>query len=205
MKIAFKISTMRKILILPILLTFIHCASVKKEPLPDYVIGIQNKNTFKKVPLKEVQVVFPGAEIYIKDKNKTEIENTRKQIQFFVLSELEKILHKKTYANLELMSKDNLTINKVLESISYKKYLHPEWIVKAPKEIINKRKKYSLLFNMYGSRSDYDGGIFFFYIINNETEIIEKIIRREIDSNPLDKTMIISRIKRYIPKLIDLK
>ena len=53
-------------------------------------------------------------------------------------------LNKAQHYDLKLMSEDYLTVNKVLEDITYQKYSNPKSVVKAPKK--NQREKIRIFY-----------------------------------------------------------
>ena len=96
-----------------------------------------------------------------------------------------------------------MTVNKVLENITYQKYKNPEWIVKAPQEILILEKKYTLLITMTGRYGDINNGVIYFCVINNEDKIFEIVDRFDFNGSPLNNEQMKKRIQQAIAKIIN--
>ncbi len=195
-----------KLLLLLSLVIFINCSTVKQNNYPDYVIGIQPKKLKKFFDKDSLHIVSPSVQIYHRVNHESYPKyNERDDIKKFIVETLKTELNKSIHYQLNLMSKDYLTINKALEKITYEKYKNPEWIVKAPEEIIISEKKYTLLINLAGHYGDMDHGIFYFCVINNEKQIIEFVDRYKLKNHILSTRQIKENIHTAIKSLTKTK
>ena len=109
----------------------ISCGTTKQTTYPEYVLGI-NKNVGKKIFDKDsLNIVTPSIEIYnrINDVSQTKYDD-REIIKKFVIETLKSQLNKSEHYELKLMSENYLTVNKVLEVITYKKFKKNDFLAK---------------------------------------------------------------------------
>ena len=196
---------MKKTLLLILTATIIFsCATTKLKTYPEYVLGIKNNKERKQFEKDSLNVVTPSIEIYNRVNNISHRKyDDREVIKTFVIETLKSELNKKEHYDLSLMSEDYLTVNKVLENITYQKYKNPEWIVKAPQEILISEKKYTLLIIMTGRYGDMNNGVIYYCVINNEDKIFEIVDRYEFNGSPLNKKQMKKRIQKAIDKIIN--
>lgn len=180
----------------------ISCGTTKQTTYPEYVLGI-NKNVGKKIFDKDsLNIVTPSIEIYnrINDVSQTKYDD-REIIKKFVIETLKSQLNKSEHYELKLMSENYLTVNKVLEVITYQKFKNPNWIVKAPNEILISEKKYTLLITMTARYGDTNNGVIYFCVINNQNKIFETVDRYEFNGSPLEYEQMKKRIQKAISKI----
>jgi hypothetical protein len=194
----------KTIILILITIVFSSCVTTKQNSYPDYFLGINENPTRKIISMDSLNIVTPGIEIYNRvNKVSHRKYDDREIIKQFVIESLKSELNKTDHYNLTLMSKDYLTINKVLERITYQKYLNPEWIVKAPNEILIEEKKYTLLITMTARYGDINNGVIYFCIINNDDKIIEFVDRYRFNGSPLDNYQTKMLIKIALKKIIN--
>lgn len=194
---------MKKTLLLLFTTTLIlSCATTKQNTYPDYVLGIKDNMERKQFYKDSLNVVTPSIEIYhvIGSKSNRKYDD-REVVKMFVVETLKSELNKNEHYELSLMSEDYLTVNKVLENITYEKNKNPEWIVKAPAEILISDKKYSLLITLTASYGDVNNGVIYFCVINNEEKIFETVDRYNFNVSPLDYDQMKKGIQQAIAKI----
>ncbi|TXD94481.1 hypothetical protein [Gillisia hiemivivida] len=194
---------MKKTLLLLLTSTIIlSCGTTKQKSYPDYVLGI-NENIEKKIFDKDsLNIVTPNIEIYNRVNNISERKyDDREVIKTFVIKTLKSELNKAEHFELKLMSEDYLTVNKILEMITYHKFKNPEWIVKAPEEILISEKKYTILITMTARYGDTNNGVIYFCVINNYNKIIESVDRYEFNGSPLNNKQTKKRIQKAIARI----
>ena len=176
--------------------------TTKQKSYPEYVLGTNDK-TQKIIYTKDsLNIVTPSIEIYNRINNTSHRKyDDREIVKSFVIETLKSELNKSEYYELKLMSEDYLTVNKVLEGITYQKYKNPEWIVKAPEEILINEKKYTLLITMTARYGDTNNGVIYFCVINNQDKTIESVDRYEFNGSPLDNNKTKKRIQKAISKI----
>ena len=177
---------------------------MKQRAYPEYVLGIRDNKERKQFYKDSLNVVTPSIEIYNRVNNISHRKfDDREVIKTFVIETLKSELNKSEHYDLSLMSEDYLTINKVLENITYQKYKNPEWIVKAPEELLISEKKYTVLITMTGRYGDMNNGVIYYCVINNEDKIFEIVDRYEFNGSPLDNIQMKKRIQKAINKIIN--
>lgn len=169
---------------------------------PDYVLGINENSEKKSFDKDSLHILTPAIEIYkrVRDISYSQYGD-REDVKKFVIETLKSELIKSEYYELKLMSEDYSSVNEVLEVITYHKYKNPEWIVRAPEEILINEKKYTLLVTMtarYGTRNN---GVIYYCVINNEDKIFEFVNRYEFNGSPLNKKQMKKRIQKAITKI----
>jgi hypothetical protein len=85
--------------------------------------------------------------------------------------------------------------------ITYHKFKNPEWIVKAPEEILISEKKYTILITMTARYGDTNNGVIYFCVINNYNKIIESVDRYEFNGSPLNNKQTKKRIQKAIARI----
>ncbi|QSS96906.1 hypothetical protein [Psychroflexus sp. ALD_RP9] len=191
-----------KLLLLITVVISINCSTVNQNNYPDYVIGIQPKKLKKFFDKDSLHIVSPSVEIYYKVNDESYPKyNERDDVKQFIIETLKSELNKSAYYKLNLMSEDYLMINKTLEKIIFKKYKNPEWIIKAPEEILISKKKYTLLIMLTGHYGDTNNGVFYFCVINNEKRIIEVVDRYKLKKHILNTNQIKENIHSAIKSL----
>lgn len=196
---------MKKALFLLLIIgVFIGCRSSIQEPIPDYVLGIYDEPTIKSYDKDSLHFVTPDMEIssVIDFVFRPDYEN-RETVRSYVIGLLESELEKPYQYELKLMSKDYLSINKVLEQKIYAKYCHPEWKVSAPEEILITDQKYTLFISMTAYHTDLERGTLYFCVINNEEKTIERIDRHTFKASPLKEKVMEKMILKGISKLTE--
>lgn len=194
---------MKKIItLIVIFLTLISCGITQQNSNPDYVLGMSQNQNRKMISTDSLHIVTPGIEIYeyVNDKSSTKYDQ-REIVKRFIIETLKSELNKSDYYDLPLMSKDYLSVNKVLERITYEKYKNPNWIVRAPNEVLIKEKKYTILITMTASYGDSNRGVMYFSVINNESKIIESVDRYDFNNSPLNNQKTENRIKKALLKI----
>jgi len=196
---------MKKTLLLILTATIIFsCATTKQKTYPEYVLGIKDNKERKQFDRDSLNVITPSIEIYNRVNNISHRKyDDREVVKTFVIETLKSKLNKSEHYDLSLMSEDYLTVNKVLENITYQKYKNPEWIVKAPEEILISEKKYTLLITMTGRYGDMNNGVIYYCVINNEDKIFEIVDRYEFNGSPLNNKQMEKRIRKAIDKIIN--
>ncbi|MBL4568924.1 MAG: hypothetical protein JKY69_04480, partial [Flavobacteriaceae bacterium] len=146
----------------------------------------------------------PSIEIYERKKNYKSVAkyDKRKIITKFVIETLKSELKKDLHFDVPLMSKDYLSVNKVLENIIYHKFIKPELIMKVPEEILIDTKKYTLLISLTGGSRNSEYGVLYFTIINNSDKIFESANRFNFIGSSLDTVLLKNIIKQEVKKLI---
>lgn len=191
--------------LLIIILVFLYSCAATKQPNPNYVIGVRDKIEDILIPKDSLYIVTPDIEIYYRiDHESTPRYDKRELLKKSVIETLKFYLNKSEYYNLPLMSKSYLAVNKVLERIILKTYEHPEWIVRAPKEILIQEKKYTLLVLLAGHYGDLNNGVMYFVVVNNEDEIILSVDRYDFNESPLEMEATKKRIKMALSKITNL-
>jgi hypothetical protein len=196
---------MKKTLLLILTATiFFNCATTKQKTYPEYVLGTKANKERKRFDKDSLNIVTPSIEIYYRVNNVSHQKyDDREVLKRLVIETLKSELNKNEHYELSLLSKDYLTVNKVLENITYQKYKNPEWIVKAPQEILILEKKYTLLITMTGRYGDINNGVIYFCVINNEDKIFEIVDRFDFNGSPLNNEQMKKRIQQAIAKIIN--
>src|SRR5690625_913033 len=130
----------KNILLLLTILIIFSCGTQKS--YPDYVLGINENSEKKSFDKDSLHILTPAIEIYkrVRDISYSQYGD-REDVKKFVIETLKSELIKSEYYELKLMSEDYSSVNEVLEVITYHKYKNPEWIVRAPEEILIKDRK----------------------------------------------------------------
>ena len=194
---------MKKITLLLLTATIVlSCGTNKQKTYPDYVLGTKDKKQKIIYSRDSLNIVTPSIEIYNRIKNTSHRKyDDREIVKSFVIEILKSELNKSEHYELKLMSKDYLTVNKVLEEILYQKYKNPQWIVKAPEEILISEKKYTLLITMTARYGEINNGVIKFCVINNVAKTIESIDRYEFNASPLDNNKMKQIIQKGMSKI----
>lgn len=178
------------------------CGTTKQKSYPDYVLGITEKPSKKIFSLDSLNIVTPSIEIYKRIDNTTHRKyDDREIVKDFITTTLKAELNKTEHYELNLMSADYLTVNRVLESITYTKFKNPEWIIKAPEEILITDKKYTLLINMTVIYGEANNGVIYFCVINNQDKVLEYVDRYNFKGSPLNNKRLKKRIQKGISKI----
>jgi len=193
----------RLLLLLCTTIIIISCGTTRPKTYPEYVLGVEENTKTKKFYRDSLNIVTPSIEIYNRINNVSHQKyDDREVVKRFVIETLKSELNKSEHDELSLMSKDYLTVNRVLEIILSQKHKNPEWIVRAPKEILIPEKKYTLLITITGSYGDMNRGVIYSCVINNEKKIIEYVERYQLNGSPLNKNKIQKRIKKAIAEIV---
>lgn len=193
----------RTLLLLFITSIIISCGTTKQKVYPEYVLGVKENKEIKQFYRDSLNIVTPSIEVYHRINNISHQKyNDREAVKSFVIKTLKSELPKSEYYELSLMSKDYLTVNKVLEIILFRKNKNPDWIVKAPNEILITENKYTLLMSITGSYGDSNRGVLYGCIINNEKKIIEYVERYQLNGSPLNNKKIKSRIQKAVKEIV---
>jgi len=177
------------------------CISSQNKNYTNYIVGEQK---FERVFVDKdsLHIVTPSVELYnISSKSKADYEN-RNQLQSSILKKLKTELNNSKVYELELMTKDYLTVNKVLERISFEKHNNPNLIITAPNEILTPNIKFSVLVRVFGYYGKKEKCILYLTLINNEAKLIESVDRYDFNYSPLNNDLIENQIKKALSKII---
>lgn len=200
-------------LLLGILLS--SCAATKETKTPtkhqDLFLGIEENYQPKKYDRDSLFIVSPAIQLGFIDG--FEVKNTyenRDKISRFVLKSLKSELNTNQHFDLGLTSKSYCDVNEVLHYINYFKSENPEWILKAPKEVLIQQEKYTVLIYLYGRYHDGSTtkvqrepyGIINFLFIDNEAEIINHVHTYKFKSSPLNFERLEKLIHREMSRFL---
>ncbi|WP_040279872.1 hypothetical protein [Psychroserpens damuponensis] len=195
---------MKKVILLICIITTIYsCKSKKVSTNKNYFIGIENnyqKRYFDKdslnliAPIVQLRYVNNG-EHYFVSKDVTAFND-------MITNILKAELNTSDIITTDLDALNQKKKNKVLEKVIHDKFSHPNWIMKAPEEIIVPNKKYTLLVEINGIYGDRNNGQISFSVINNITEVIEIVDKEKFYFNPKNEELVRELIARGISKLI---
>lgn len=190
-----------KYLILSVSVIFLSCSTAKNKRYPSYVIG---EKTFERILVNKdsLNIVTPGVELYNTSSESKADYSKRNQLQTSILNKLKTELNDSKIYELELMSKDYLTVNKVLERISFEKQNNPNLIITAPNEILIPNIKYSVLVRVFGYYGKTEKSILYITLINNKDKLIESVDRYDFNYSPLNNDLIDNQIKKALTKII---
>ena len=188
---------MKKIAILLLATVIFSCRINKQKTYPEYVLGISENIDRKTFEKDSLNIVTPSIEIYKRINNVSQSKyDDREILKKSVIETLKSELNKSEHYELKLMSEDYLTINNVLEDITYQKFKNPNWIVKAPNQVLISEKKYTLFITLTARY-----GVIYFCVINNQDKIFESVDRYDFNVSPLENEQMIKLIKKAISKI----
>ncbi len=182
-----------------ITLLFVSCSSIQSTK-PDYLIGINKNSVKKKVQKDSILPITPRTVNFkylnIKASKQKEYEKLAKEV---VIRTLKSELNTTKMYDLDILSKSDRSINKVLERILYDKYANPNWIIKAPDEILIPEKYYTILIEivLLGNDSFIEATI-----INNELKIIERVDRYNFKSTFINEEILSDSVKKVLSNMI---
>jgi len=193
---------MKKIAILLLATVIFSCRINKQKTYPEYVLGISENIDRKTFEKDSLNIVTPSIEIYKRINNVSQSKyDDREILKKSVIETLKSELNKSEHYELKLMSEDYLTINNVLEDITYQKFKNPNWIVKAPNQVLISEKKYTLFITLTARYGDTNNGVIYFCVINNQDKIFESVDRYDFNVSPLENEQMIKLIKKAISKI----
>ena len=182
-----------------ITLLFVSCSSIQSTK-PDYLIGINKNSVKKKVQKDSILLITPRTVNFkylnIKASKQKEYEKLAKEV---VIRTLKSELNTTKMYDLDILSKSDRSINKVLERILYDKYANPSWIIKAPDEILIPENYYTILIEivLLGNDSFIEATI-----INNERKIIERVDRYNFKSTFINEEILSDSVKKVLSNMI---
>ncbi len=193
---------MKKIAILLLATVIFSCGINKQKTYPEYVLGISENIDRKTFEKDSLNIVTPSIEIYKRINNVSQSKyDDREILKKFVIETLKSELNKSEHYELKFMSEDYLTVNNVLEDITYQKFKNPNWIVKAPNQVLISEKKYTLFITLTARYGDTNNGVIYFCVINNQDKIFESVDRYDFNVSPLENEQMIKLIKKAISKI----
>lgn len=148
-----------------------------------------------------LDIMTPAIEIYDGRKHKIDYAPREEMINT-IIDVLNNYLPKADYFLNDLMYKDALSVNIVLEGLLYEKNKFPELIISAPKELLITDKKYSLLIEHFGVYGGSNRSILYLAVINNSKKTVERVDRYESKDNPLIKELLKKRITNAIDSIL---
>jgi len=177
------------------------CSTSKNKSYPSYVVG---EKKFERIFVNKdsLHIVTPSIELYNTSSESKADYPKRNQLQTSILERLKTELNNSEVHELELMSKDYLTVNKVIEGISFEKQNNPNLIITAPNEILIPNIKYSVLVRVFGYYGKTEKSILYITLINNKDKLIESVDRYDFNYSPLNNDLIDNQIKKALTKII---
>ncbi len=182
-----------------LLLILNSCSSTKNKALPEDVAKIRSER-FQKLPKDSIDIVTPYIEVYLTDKS-TQLEKQNSILQFtagLLITELPNA----EYHELPIMYEGYFAVNSVLENLTYRQWKYPDWVFKAPNEILTVGKKYSLLITMLVRDGSMDNGGIQGILINNQEKTIYTVERYGIVNNSTKPDKIKKGILTVMSKLL---
>ena len=193
---------MKKIITLIIITILLGCKTTKGT-LPEHVIGIDENYKTIKFQKDSLNFVTPNVELYFTKGTKSTPDYKKREIlKENIIYSLRKELKNTKYLSLGLMTKDYLTINKVTENLFHNKFTNPDWIIKAPKELITESKKNTILISITGHYGKHESFYLNLSIINNKGKKIEYSKSYSTHSSPLNYQKVNSIIKKAFSEIV---
>lgn len=192
---------MKKIIPLLTVMVLLGC-KVTKQNLPKNVVGINKNYKLKKFQKDSLNFVTPNIELYNTKGSKSKPDFTKREIlKQNIIYSLRKELKKAKYLTLELMSKDYSTITNITEGVLHNKFAKPNWIIKAPKELISNSKKNTVLISITGHHGKQNTFHFNLSIIDNKNKRIEYSKSYRFIFSPLNYKKVEEIIKMAIAEI----
>jgi hypothetical protein len=187
--------------LLLISIIILSCSTSKNNKYPSYVIG---KKKFERVFVNKdsLHIVSPSVELYNTSSVNKADYSKREQLQNSILEKLKTELKNSVVHKLELMSKNYLTVNRVLERIIFEKQSNPNLIITAPNEILTPNIKYSVLVRVFGYYGKAEKSILYITLINNKDKLIESVDRYDFNYSPLNNDLIDNQLKKALNQII---
>nr|WP_321225604.1 hypothetical protein [uncultured Psychroserpens sp.] len=192
-------------ILIGVLLIIYSCKSQNIENNENYIQGIDDNYIRKKFFKDSLNLIAPIIQLRYENDNH-EIYSISKDVKIIneMTTTILKIeLNKTKIHKTELNSYNKKEKNRVLEKVIHEKSLHPNWIMKAPSQILIPNEKYTLLVEIYGIYGNRNMGQISFAIINNIKETIEIVDKEKFSFNPKNKELMRELISKGISRLID--